>query len=155
VVCSNELATKIRQFINFGFDAQRNPVMSGTNAKVSEYTCAVGLALLDQIEQEQHLSNRLRNARIYESALGQFVLPSYAPDTVYQTFPIYASDAGMAERIRAKLKDSQVEFLQYYKPLAALPNAKRLYEANLCLPCHQNVTEEQVRSVCDLIRSVV
>jgi dTDP-4-amino-4,6-dideoxygalactose transaminase len=155
VVCSNDLATKVRQYINFGFDAQRNPVMHGTNAKVSEYTCAVGLALLDQIEQSQAIARRLRNASIYENGLEKFTLPSYATETVYQTFPIYVSDIETAERIRTKLKECQVEFLQYYKPLTSLPNAKKLYEGNLCLPCHQNVTEDQAKYICGVIRSVI
>jgi len=45
VICQNlELANQLRSWSNFGFDATRSATMLGTNAKMSEYSCAVGLA---------------------------------------------------------------------------------------------------------------
>ena len=41
---------KVRQWGNFGFDQDRNATFLGTNAKLSEYSAAVGLSSLDQWE---------------------------------------------------------------------------------------------------------
>lgn len=155
VVCSKEVAKKIKQYINFGFDEHKNPIMHGTNAKVSEYTCAIGLAILDEIEKDNGpLDKRLRNSRIYNKRLSEFVLPTFSSKTIYQTFPIYVNNKDMAKKIRDKLRENDIEFLQYYKPLTYLSNARTLYENNICLPCHQDISEEQINQICDIILSV-
>ena len=152
VICSKDIAKKIKQYINFGQDEHKNPIMHGTNAKISEFTCAIGLAVLDQIEQQDGpVSKRITNTEIYERELAEFVLPTFSAKTVYQTFPIYAKDKDMAERIRNKLRENNVEFLQYYKPLSFLKNSKMLYETNICLPCHQDMDECQAKQICDII----
>lgn len=153
VICSKEIAKKIKQYINFGLDENKNPIMSGgTNAKVSEYTCAIGLAILDKIESEDSpIKIRLRNAEIYNNRLAQYVLPSFSAETVYQTFPIYTHDDQKADNIRQRLKENSIEFLQYYKPLTYMSNANRLYMSNICLPCHHNVSEEQIQFICDIV----
>ncbi|KZX75311.1 aminotransferase DegT, partial [Oleiphilus sp. HI0009] len=47
---TKELADKIRKMINFGIDGPDSIGMLGTNAKMSEFHAAVGLAVLDDIE---------------------------------------------------------------------------------------------------------
>jgi dTDP-4-amino-4,6-dideoxygalactose transaminase len=43
----SEWVARLRQWANFGFDQHRQAVTPGTNAKMSEYACAVSLSSLD------------------------------------------------------------------------------------------------------------
>lgn len=53
VVCgSTSLASEIRSWTNFGFRGSRTSKKWGINAKLSEFSCAIGLAVLDNISQE-------------------------------------------------------------------------------------------------------
>lgn len=152
IICSKDIARKIKQYINFGFDEHKNPVMNGTNGKVSEYTCAIGLALLDQIKMDDGpIQKRIRNAKIYSERLTNFTLPTFSEQTIYQTFPIYTNSKEQADKVRQTLKKNDIEYLQYYKPLTYLENSNTLYETNICLPCHQDVSEEQIEHICDLV----
>jgi dTDP-4-amino-4,6-dideoxygalactose transaminase len=151
VICSKENAKKIKQFINFGFDDNRNPVIYGTNAKVSEYTCAIGLAVLDKIQEDAVMHKRGSVSKIYEDRMKKFILATSSAGTVYQAFPIYIDNTSAAETVRNILAREEIANMQYYKPLIGLPHAKRLYDTNICLPCHHGITEQDANRICDLI----
>ncbi|MFP3553219.1 DegT/DnrJ/EryC1/StrS family aminotransferase [Paraburkholderia sp. SIMBA_049] len=48
VTRDHKLASTIRSLGNFGFDGSRDAIVRGTNAKMSEYTAAIGLAFLSE-----------------------------------------------------------------------------------------------------------
>lgn len=53
VVCSSdELAQNLRSWSNFGFDGSRQAVIRGTNAKLSETSCAFALASISKVKSE-------------------------------------------------------------------------------------------------------
>jgi len=49
---NKDSAANFRKYINFGFWHSRESKLLGSNLKISEYTAAVGLAVLDNLEQE-------------------------------------------------------------------------------------------------------
>jgi dTDP-4-amino-4,6-dideoxygalactose transaminase len=153
VICSKGHAATIKKFISFGFDDKKNVCFTGMNGKISEYTCGVGLSILD--EMDLAIARRKRNAAIYQDRLGDLCWKSWIPDTVYQTFPIFARSARHAENIRAILTNKSVQHLQYYRPLGpGSPNTNSLYERNICLPIHSHLIIDQVHFICDLVLSV-
>jgi dTDP-4-amino-4,6-dideoxygalactose transaminase len=141
-----------KQYINFGFNKERIPQFTGINAKISEYTAAIGLALLEKMPAA--IQARHRNANIYRDQLKDLIPKSaFGTDTVYQTMPIFFKhDFERARKVRAKLVEAGVEILQYYRPLDYFPNTQMLYSTNVCLPCHQDMTPEEVFKVCDIIK---
>jgi dTDP-4-amino-4,6-dideoxygalactose transaminase len=153
IICSKEHAEIVKEYINFGFNEDKNVGEIGINGKISEYSCGVGLALLENIDLCINL--RLRNASIYKKRLEKLCPFSWVKNTVYQTFPIFAEDSIKAQCIRDKLTANNVQHLQYYKPLANLKNSINLYERNICLPVHQNLTLNQVNYICDLVLSQI
>lgn len=69
VFCTDrEHVARIRQLANFGLHGSRLAAVSGTNAKVSEYTCAVGMAAMDQWPSRRELY--IERAERYQQALG-------------------------------------------------------------------------------------
>lgn len=143
---------KAKQYINFGFDAERIPKFTGMNAKISEYTAAIGLALLEKMPDA--IQKRHKNRDLYVSELGDLIPQSTSgSDTVYQTLPIFFKfDHEKAKKVRTKLKEANVEILQYYRPLEYLANTQMLYLTNICLPVHQDLTTEEIKHICQIIR---
>ncbi len=142
-----------KRFINFGFNEERIPIMTGMNAKISEYTCAIGLAVLEKMPAA--IQARHAVASIYHSELGNLIpQSSMGSDTVYQAMPLFFKfDFEKAKKVRAKLKEAGVEILQYYRPLDYQKNTEMLYLCNVCLPCHQDLTPEEVTFICKIVKS--
>lgn len=53
------LIAKIRQAANFGFTSERESVLLGLNAKLSEFHAAIGLATLDQFSKKKDLRQQV------------------------------------------------------------------------------------------------
>lgn len=155
IICSKKIAEKVKRFINFGFDSDRNPVCMGMNAKVSEYTCAIGLDILDKMRDV--CFKRHSNIVKYEKELKDLSLHSYSPFTIYQTYPIFLANSAQATRLRDRFKDNLIETLQYYKPLnkieSLFPVTNSLYHRNICLPVHQNISENELEMIIQLVKS--
>ncbi len=61
------LIDRVRKASNFGFSGQRESVMQGLNAKLPEYSAAVGLATLDRFHEKTR-----RRREVYRSYLEDF-----------------------------------------------------------------------------------
>lgn len=152
---SEEDRRKVESFVQFGFDANKNPSGRGLNAKLSDYAAAIGLALLDA-GLDVEIEARLRNAAVYRSRLGSLVPVSFSgARTVYSTLPIFASSAVEADRIRVALRDGGIGHGQYYRPLVPLPNAVSCYERNICLPVHGGMSVDEIVAVSDVVKSAL
>lgn len=154
VICSADDEEEIRSFLNFGMNHKKEIYEFGINGKISEYTCAIGLSILPKMNEI--IDRRLENAVIYEERLGDLIPKSWIDDTVYQVFPIFFSSARKAEQARKLLFDNDIQCLQYYKPYQQVwtQYAQDLYDRNICLPVHQNLTRQDVDFICDLVLSV-
>lgn len=140
----------ISRHINFGLAADGEPAGDGLNAKMSEYTAAVGLALLEQIDQE--ITARLRNAAIYRSRLSDLIPKSIVGGkTVYAIMPVFMPTKTSAEMVRRDLVNAGVGHGRYYRPLVPLPGAVRCYDRNLSLPVHGDVEAGTVDVICDIV----
>ena len=151
LVCYRDDAEKARMFINFGLGGNKNPSFYGMNAKLSDYSCAIGLSVLEKMDYA--IDRRLENAVLYKKRLTGLYLDSWIENTIYQTFPIFAEPT-RALKIRSVLGKNNIQHLQYYKPFENLTNAQYLYENNICLPVHQDLTLDQINYICDLVLSV-
>lgn len=82
VIGDPEHAERVRRWINFGMDDNRNSVQNGTNGKMAEILAAYGLAALSDWEQEKFEWARARG--LVESALlaEAGVQPSRVPGTI-------------------------------------------------------------------------
>lgn len=156
LIIDKEFSSKAKSFINFGFDENRNVVQTGINGKISEYNCSIGLSLLNATTTQDALQRRLLNSQIYLESLSDLILTSSNEHTVYQSIPVYLDSKEKACSLRGKLTEEGIEFGQYYPPLDSIsPNAKSLYDRNVCLPCHHGVTEKDINKIVDIIRTVI
>jgi dTDP-4-amino-4,6-dideoxygalactose transaminase len=141
------LADRVRQLTTFGFDGSRDALRIATNAKLSEYSAAVGLAALDGWP-----ADRLRwfmTAQTLRRAL------SDVPGVRFQagwgerwttSVCVIGLPDGSADTVEAALRAEGIDTRRWWghgchvspafvtAPCEALPNTQRLANATLGLP---------------------
>ncbi len=168
------LAEIVRVTRNHGFAGRgRDVVRIGTNAKMSEFHAAMGLALLDDLPDL--IEHNRRNHRTYERHLagmaGLRLLPSddseqhnhhYVVVEVMEAacavhrdhlLDLLAAENVLARRYFHPGVHRMEPYLSLY-PRAGhrLPETERLVERVLCLPTGSSVSPDQVRVICDILR---
>ena len=160
VVSNNtELINNIKIWQNFGFNLDklnsRSSVMLGTNAKMSEFSCAVGLASLDrwnrvksgyQAIQKKALdiSNKY-GIGIHEAMKDRFVNPYWIirPNTVEQTAAItrLCAENKLETRLWWERGCHLMPAFAHY-PRTELPNTALIANTYLGLPFHLFLEED-------------
>jgi dTDP-4-amino-4,6-dideoxygalactose transaminase len=163
--CDHGLAQRVRRLANYGF-ADGCIEHAGTNAKLSEYAAAVGLAQLDRAEALLRRRDNLWEA--YRTALArigsirvQSGLADRAPANLVVRLP---SDAA---RAAAALARQSIETRRWYCPpihrhpaFAGLPVAgalevtEELAQRTLGLPFHTRLGAADIARVVDALDAV-
>ncbi len=160
------LAERIRIHSNFGFDQGCISMVGGTNAKLSEYHAAVGLAQMDRKEQ---VMNRYRN--VADKYLGRLAdvdditLQDNWRGGVRFVLPLLLESKTTAQVVCEKLAKQGIETRQWYSPPLtehpAFTNAQAVaadgnQEIRFCyrlsrhmfgLPFHTSLTDEEIDEV--------
>jgi dTDP-4-amino-4,6-dideoxygalactose transaminase len=167
-----ELAERVRRMSNFGFEHGLVTYAGGTNAKLSEYAAAVGLAQLDR--WPELLRRRTAQWLKFHSALTaisgvqvQAGFGRYPPAAVSARLP--ADAPGVADSLAA----AGIETRRWYfpplhrHPLWAssdrvgprggitLPVTEALAARNLGLPFHTALTDDDLGSIVNALRSAL
>lgn len=141
-----------KSFINFGFDKEKNVCTNGLNGKVSDYTCAISLSLLDIIEAE--IESRIDNFREYKKIAHSLIPYSYRDPTVYAFLPLFFPTPSAAQNARRLFSLAGVENISYYKPIEDLPVAVDLYSRSVCLPIHSGITSSDFETIEHVLKDL-
>lgn len=157
---------KAKSLINFGIQSDGSLGEAGINAKLNEYQCAVGLTLLDNIEQI--LDQRIALFQLYCQELqGVVELPSWHEQANFNGayMPILPKDSSESEAIIKHLQDHDIQSRKYFSPSLdqAYTHLKNFgckvshQTANkvVCLPLHAFLTKEDVIAVTSKIKEVL
>lgn len=160
---------KCRRLTNFGFNDDAEVELLGTNAKMSDFQAAIGSAVL--VNAPYVLASRRTLALEYLRLLDDCWNISFqcVKEEIQQhTFPFFPIKYhGDPNDLVAALKQHEIGYRQYYKPLHLHPryaNKKRnkkkhfpicntLAEQVFCLPCHSLLTTEEVQKICEVVKS--
>lgn len=167
VTADPELAARARIFTNFGFVDGRVE-LSGTNAKLSEFHAAVGLAQLDRwpalLRRRQRVSTAYRrHLRDIEGVQLQSWPTARAPALL--NVRLTANAVTIAERLAA----AGIQTRRWYVPTLVehpafasfvpadlhLPVTERLAPHLLGLPFHTSLDDEDVAYVCAALERAV
>lgn len=165
VVSKNiELIKKIRSYQNFGFDENRNISMMGTNAKLQELNCAIGLHQLDNFEQR--LAGRRQSLESYKQRIGPIGYDFMKNDNLSTVCfaSTLAPTSGQAADVYLKLNEEGVEVRRYYKPLhmqesimshsaiaADMKTTEDIFSRILSLPVHDEMSAEDITFINNII----
>jgi len=151
------LAHDIRTITNFGLDADRLARLPGLNAKMSEYTAAVGLALLDHWPEF-----RVRYTSVLASYRKHFA-PAHNTGRFWlepnwiTTYPhVITGSSSERDRLMQTLKDAQVDSRRWwmegchntpaYRDVAhlPLPNTDKWVATLVGLPLSVDLDDEKI-----------
>lgn len=164
---NREIYERLYNLKNFGIRSEELVVSVGANAKMNEFSAAMGLCNLKYIEK--NISKRKEIAHIYQKKLRNcegIVLNSYNPNVVsnYGYFPVLFTDEETRNRIYDVLKSQGIHTRKYFYPLTAdqvcfknkykavkLDRARNFSERILVLPIYPELGEEVVDRISEVI----
>ena len=158
-----ELAKKL---INFGINSDGTLKSAGINAKLNEYQCAVGLTLLDDIEQVTE--NRVSLFNLYIKQLEDIVeIPQWhslaSKNGAYM--PIFIRDEVLQKKVIDALSAQGIQSRRYFYPSLDVAyseqknfgclNSHYISGGVLCLPLHAYLTPNDVSKITSIIKKIV
>jgi dTDP-4-amino-4,6-dideoxygalactose transaminase len=156
---------KAKQLINFGLKADGQLGEPGINAKLNEYQCAVGLTLLDQIEQV--IEHRSELFDLYRNELKNTVeLPEWHEKANINGayMPIYIADKILQQKVIDALANQDIQSRRYFSPsLDVAYNEQYSFGCNvsrkiaggvICLPLHNFMTTADTLKVIAIIKNI-
>jgi len=166
---------RIDKLRNFGFVDQEEVSLEGINAKMSEFSAAVGICQLSKIESD--IKKRRSIAELYHDLLGKndsLKLPDFrcAFKHNYAYYPILVAKHAKLSRdaLAESLRNHNVFCRKYFYPLVSdfqlfrdnvdegssrLPVATDKSRSVLCLPIYPDLDLFIVSKVCSIINEVL
>lgn len=155
---------RAKKAINFGIVGPEEIDSLGINAKMNEFQAAMGLCVLDELEN--NLSSRSAVWNTYAEALGtQFQLQKIHPGVQYNYayFPVVFDTAEQATQVLNALKENDVIARRYFYPSLDTvdyfqiekhqPLSKDIANRILCLPIYSGINKEQLNKIIYLVNS--
>lgn len=162
---NSELIWQTRSYTGYGFNQQREALIPGVNAKLPEYTAAVGLAALDEYmdtrKQWQHNINRYID-HFENLQISHMLSRAWVTSTCNILLPYQAH--ATAQALRAVNVDTRKWWLdgchlhqayQHCRKSNQLHNTKYLGDAVLGLPLAVDISDEQIDYVCQQLQSII
>ncbi|WP_105213417.1 DegT/DnrJ/EryC1/StrS family aminotransferase [Pseudoalteromonas sp. T1lg22] len=154
---------KAKQLINFGIGSDGKLGEPGINAKLNEYQCAVGLTLLDQIENV--LDKRKMLFETYIGHLNQVVkLPLWHENSSFNGsyMPVVFESSKLKDHVKKALAEQEIQSRDYFSPSLdecfgddqVMSISKSLAQRVLCLPLHYYMSVSDVENVVSVISKV-
>lgn len=150
-----------RRASNFGFSGTES-VMAGGNSKCSEFHAAVGLAVLDVIDEKFAAKRCVSD--LYDKYLEGLPVSKLTPrESGYQVYPVLFSSPQARDRAMDGLKTVDIGYRTYYVPLHTHPYFARTKRGKmdvtediagriLCLPFYEGLEISDLKSVVKHLR---
>lgn len=153
---------RAKKMINFGITGPESIEELGINAKMNELQAAMGLCVLD--EMEENLKARANVWHRYERALSNKLQLQSKPEALdynYAYFPVVFESEEQAVQVAAILKDNGVLARRYFYPSlesveclgvgAHQPVSKDIASRILCLPIFDQLSQSDQTNIINLI----
>jgi len=154
------LAHDIRTITNFGLDTNRLTRLPGSNAKMSEYSAAVGLAMLDHWSGFRVRYNSALDAYRRHFAAAQNTGQFWLQSNWITTYPhVITKSEGERDRLMQTLKKSHIDSRRWwmdgchnspaYQKLSRypLPNTDKWVATLVGLPLSVDLDDEKIRYI--------
>lgn len=154
---------KAKQLINFGIRDDGSIEEPGINAKMNEYQCAVGLTILDDIESI--LAKRRALFSFYLESVKDIVkTPKWHPSANNNGayMPLLLDSEELKIRVKSALITNGIQSRDYFSPSLdkcfgrgeVTTVSRDISQRILCLPLHYYMSEEDIRLIANVIRTV-
>lgn len=162
-ICNlEETDSKIQSLKTFG-SINRDYKIVGTNAKMTEFNAAMGLANLKYIKEI--IEERKKISDLYDELLDGYVArPKKIEDLEYNYiyYPIILKNEQETLKIIDNLHKEEINPRRYFYPslntLEYIKNKKKceisedISKRILCLPLYNGLKEDEVKEICDIVK---
>jgi dTDP-4-amino-4,6-dideoxygalactose transaminase len=163
IINDDELVQKARYLINFGIENQESIPHLGTNAKMNEFEAAMGLCVLDEIEN-------IKNSRkeVYETYqkelkdLIEFQEQNENATENYSYFPVVFKSEEQLLKLQKALNDKQIfprryfypslDTLTYIEPKQECKLSRDISKRILCLPIYAELEKDVQNEIIKTIK---
>lgn len=163
VINDDKLAQKARYLINFGIQDEENIPELGTNAKMNEFEAAMGLCVLDDIEDI--IAKRKKIWEIYKKELEGYVEFQNLNFNItynYAYFPVLFKNETQLLKIKKSLNEQNIfprryfypslDTLNYIEPKQECKISRDISRRILCLPIFVDINPELQRFVISIVK---
>jgi len=163
IINDDELVQKARYLINFGIkNAEEIPEL-GTNAKMNEFEAAMGLCVLDDMEQiKQNRKAILETYQTQLDGLVKFQEQNQNATQNYSYFPIVLKDEEQLLKVQKALNEQQIfprryfypslDTLSYIEPKQYCANSRDIASRILCLPIYADLDENDLNFIIKIVK---
>lgn len=152
IINDDELVQKARYLINFGIKNTEEIPHLGTNAKMNEFEAAMGLCVLDDIEEiKEKRKIIIENYREELKDLVQFQKQNENASENYSYFPIVLKSEGQLLKVQKALNNENIfprryfypslDTLEYIEPKQECKISRDISKRILCLPIYAELQQ--------------
>ena len=163
IINDDELVQKARYLINFGIKNQEEIPHLGTNAKMNEFEAAMGLCVLDDIEEiKEKRKDILEIYRKELKNLVQFQEQNENATENYSYFPIVFKSEDELLKVQKALNDKQIfprryfypslDTLRYIEPKQECKISRDISKRILCLPIYAELEKKVQEIIIETIK---
>lgn len=169
----NNLKGRIDLLKNFGIKNEEEVIMPGINGKMNEIQAALGLVVLDSIEEERNKRKKLLDTycECLKGIDGISILDERSDTNSYQYFVIRIDEKLFGKSrdfIHEEFKKYNVFTRKYFYPLCSdytcyrhlpsstidnLPVANKVVKEVLSMPFYGGLSEDDVEKICNILIS--
>jgi len=166
VIQDDDLVQKARFLINFGIENEESIPELGTNAKMNEFEAAMGLCMLEDIEEI--LAKRQEVHKRYTDALKDVVKFQKEVNHCnhnYSYFPIILKDETQTLKIKTSLNEKNIfprryfypslDTLNYVEPKQIMPISRNISTRILALPMYAGLSKAEQDLIIKTIKDNV
>lgn len=166
IINDDNLVDKARYLINFGIQNTESIPELGTNAKMNEFEAAMGLCLLDDMEQIKQSRCLIMNTYTTQlQGLVQLQEENQNATQNYSYFPIIFENEQHLKRVQKALNDKNIyprryfhpslDTLNYIEPKQYCPISRDISSRILCLPVFPDLSQENQQQIIQIIKATL
>jgi dTDP-4-amino-4,6-dideoxygalactose transaminase len=163
IIKDDDLVDKARYLINFGIENPESIPELGTNAKMNEFEAAMGLCVLDEIENAIALRKIIYDRYISElDGYVAFQKTSSESSLNYSYFPIIFNTEELLLEVQSKLGQVNIfprryfypslDSLSYIEPKQFSPVSRAISKRIMCLPIYPGLTTDEQSLIIETIK---
>jgi dTDP-4-amino-4,6-dideoxygalactose transaminase len=163
IINDDDLVQKARYLINFGIENAESIPELGTNAKMNEFEAAMGLCVLDDIENiKQSRKIILETYQTQLKGLVAFQEQNEHATQNYSYLPVVLKDEAQLLKVQKTLNEQQIfprryfypslDTLNYIEPKQYCAHSRDIASRILCLPIYDGLDENDLNLIIKIVK---
>ncbi|WP_121628873.1 DegT/DnrJ/EryC1/StrS family aminotransferase [Poseidonibacter antarcticus] len=166
IINDDKLAQKARYLINFGIENAESIPHLGTNAKMNEFEAAMGLCVLDDIEEIKNKRKTISDSYKKElKGLVTFQEQNENASENYSYVPVVFKNEKELLKVQKSLNEKQIfprryfypslDTLDYIEPKQECKISRDISKRILCLPTFAELTQDEQNIIISTIKKAL